>query len=256
MIRIQDLVSATCTKVEEVNTATQAQSIFQINDPREAKLAFDLLTAYGFEAKLYNENSSSRLYVTPPKASKMENQALLAEALAYAHSLKALKQQADTIASNQNIAAPDYSISFATTPSLDKQIVVHLVSPNRRIAQAPATPKIAMSAAAPDTAAPQVIMGSRYLQKKVDDTIFSGPEITRQAGYRRSKEVSKGPDSLWKQFKTYLKGNAMAAGLTLGGCFAVLIVIISLFVVSKSFLCPDLAVVKKKVWYCSYRNDE
>lgn len=251
-IRIQDLVLAACTRVEEVTTATQAQLIFQVADAREAKLAFDLLKVYGIEAKLYNENGASRLYITPPKASFMANQSLLAEALAYAASLQSLKQRADQIATNQHIAAPDYSISFVNTPLQDKQIIMHLVSAHRKVS----------SAGTPAGSSPYIVsrpaaqLGAARPVKPEDD-LFSGPEIMRPKSLGKfARKQDTGPDTLWKQFKTYMKGNAMAAGLILGACFAVLIIGISLFVISKAFLCPDLAVVKKQVWYCTYHDEE
>ena len=254
-ITIENLISAACSHVEQLASPVLGQKIFLISDSKEAKLIYDLLIVYGYEAKLYNENGAAKLYVLQSKTKKIPaNQTLLAEALAYAHSLKMLKEQIDTISHNPAIQSSGYSIGFSFTPSLDKQITINLVSANKeRSITAANQPAQKASSVSP---AQNTTKNSR---QATEDDIFSGPQIMRQPGLHKSSMMKNdGPDSLWKQFKLYMRGNSMAAGLTLIACFLGLIVLISLFVVSKAFLCPDFASMKdeKPPWYCSYKTDE
>ena len=254
-IRIEELVSALCTNPQLLPTENKAQQVFFIADAKEAKLAFDLLAAYGFDVKVYNDNETggAKLYVTPPKASRMADTGMLSEAMAYGSELKSLKERVDRMLSNQAIAAREYHLSFVVTPSQDKQLLIHFVSAKDDVA-APVTANAGTKTALRPAQQPPTTKRHAH---SVKDNIFYGPEILHPPGVRRSKSFkSDGPDGFWKQTKLYLKGNAMITIVTLGGCLMSLVVLFSLFVLSKAFLCPDFASMKdeKPPWYCTYRD--
>lgn len=89
-------------------------------------------------------------------------------------------------------------------------------------------------------------------KKPPEENIFSGPEIMRQPGKRKSNTLQAGAnDSYWKQLKLYIKGNSLSAALIIVGWVAVMVVLFSMFTVSKAWLCPDFANPdKNKAWYC------
>jgi len=170
----------------------------------------------------------------------------MSEMLVYARSFIGLKQQAEQLASEVNNPAPAYRLGFANSTASDRQITIHISSPKR------ATSATAAAISTPQTE--QQPLKSAAPVKKQDD-IFLGPEIMRPAGRRKSNEMhSEGPDSLWKQCKLYVKGNSIIAALVIIATVALTVVFLSLFVLSKAFLCPDFASMKDKnpPWYCNF----
>lgn len=251
-IKLRNIIEAACENAELQPSTANKHSVYHIANKKQAKLAFDLLIAYGFEVKLYHEQDYDKLYVTYPKPSAVSNNATMKEMLAYAKALKTLKQYADNVSVDPDIGSPEYSISFNNTPSQDKQCIISF-APSIDNAQI----KPDMQYQASKTISPSTVSNKRTKKGEAQDDIFSGPEIMRPSGVRKATSMkSEGPDTVWKQFKLYAKGNSLSAGLTLGACFVGLILFISLFMVSKAFLCPDFASIRDKnpPWYCDIKN--
>ncbi len=247
-ITLETIISAACSNAEKLESANKTQQIFRVDNASEAKLVFDLLIAYGFDTKFYPENNAAKLYIANPKPSQLSNKEMMAEIYAYARSFTGLKTQAEQLASDINNADPMYRLSFSNTPSSGKQITVHITSPNQP-AKSPSTSNTAPPAA-PRASKPT----TKPVTKKQEEEIFLGPEIMRPAGRRKSNAINtEGPDSLWKRCKLYVKGNSIIAALVIITTIALTVVLLSLFVLSKAFLCPDFASMKEKSppWYCS-----
>lgn len=240
---IEDVVSAICSTYESLHIA--GKNAFAIPDLKEAKLAFDIFTAHGMEANVYNENGAARLYVAQLGTKSM---ARLPQALSYAKSLKSIKHAVETLNNDKTAQTTDYSISLADS-GRGKQIIIHL------------TPVLSEQKAPPIAATPSAITSSvpkqpvKKQSTQFDHDFFAGPQVTRPIGkFINQQKYNAGPDNYWKQMKTYVKGNSAGAVMILVTAFLGLIMAYSLFQVSKSFLCPDFIVAeqdKNRAWYCS-----
>src|SRR4051812_23372971 len=111
--QFEDILRALCSEVQ-LSHANESQKTFVLNDTREARLACDVLIAYGFDAKVYVESNGSRLYITLPPPDAAREQKLTA-ALAYAGSLKQIKLELDALYRDQSssLQSADYSIAFS-----------------------------------------------------------------------------------------------------------------------------------------------
>lgn len=254
---VDKLISTICTVFEISPSVSEAQRVYLIADEREAKLVFDLLTSHGFSAKLYKESGASKIYVSMPKHKISFTPVSMAESESFAAAAKSIKEHLDSLIKNgQLVGLSEYSLSLANTLSNDKQITIHLISNQRQLqGNIPAAPPPINQNAAVNNAT------SRAQANSDDhDDIFSGPAVMNPIGIRRAKlmKIDENPDTLWKQLKLYVKGNALYSSMVLTACILGLIIFISLFVVSKAFLCPDFASMKDKnpPWYCTYKTDE
>jgi hypothetical protein len=252
---IESILKTICTEYEALPSAAQNQRIYAIKDPREAKMFFDLLVMIGLVAKLYHETSQSKVYVSPPKNAIKSSHELVAEITAYASSARSIKEHLDTLLAQGKLGASDYSLSLSQTPAMDKQITVHLVSENRQVPKDQNNP-IALQTQEKPNYKGSVNPGST----SKEDDIFTGPAVMNPIGITRAKlmKVDENPDTLWKQMKLYIKGNALYSSMVFIAYVIALISFFSMFVVSKAFLCPDFASMKDKnpPWYCTYKTDE
>lgn len=80
--------------------------------------------------------------------------------------------------------------------------------------------------------------------------LSKGPELGRKPAPPR-KGSRKKTGGMREQTELYIKGNAMQAFLVLMKCLFFLMLLYSLFTMSKTILCPDFANANKNpAWYC------
>jgi hypothetical protein len=243
----EDVISAVCSTFESLPIASDKKA-YSIKDQKEAKLAFDILMAHGIEANLYNkDNGSAHLYVRLPTA---KNAAQIPQALAYARSLKIVKQVMDGLNADTIARTTDYSINFVGSGH-GKQITIHLagIIPDTSNAPAEANPSSPVpSSIARSSNSTPIRTRDDFLQD-----FFGGPNVTRPTGRIKKQNYNQGPDGYGKQLKNYVKGNSAGALVLAAVGIFMLIFLYSIFQVSKGMLCPDFVVAeqeKNRSWYC------
>lgn len=241
----EGIIEAICTQAETL-PSTELQKIYAITDAHEARLAHDALVAFGVETKLYagDGNEPSKLYVS------RNHHTLDADAaLAYAHTLKSMKDTMDNL--NENLPEARYSIAFANTPGGGKQISITVTNPSKSPATASST-AAKPTPSRPRSAAHQHKRPAQRAKKKRDNGFSAGPSIgKRYPGFVGGKP--EGEDSATKRFLLYITGNAFTSGFAFLMMVVSVAAMFSLFVMAKSFLCPDFATEKSKqnhAWYC------
>lgn len=80
----------------------------------------------------------------------------------------------------------------------------------------------------------------------------TGPELTKVPKYRKKKHKQElSNDSLRKRAKFFFIGNMASTGGWLLVYIFIILILFSLFVFGKAFLCPDFASMKRNPsWYC------
>ncbi len=268
-MNFEDVLSRLCTKLE-LRNSSDFQQVFAIADEKEARLAYDVLTAYGFECKVYPpEDGHSKLYVTNPVADDSTVASRLSAALAYSGSIAKIKSELDELCknSNQALQAPEYSIAFVNLPgSGGKQMLINIVpaSPQKPVSSQDAIAAVSHKPVfaqptqqSPATNKPKTL---RYARPKQEENMFSGPSLLADNNKIISKKEmeSQEADTAWKQFTLYIKGNSAVAFSIIVVILMGMLTIFSMWVVSKGFLCPDLAHNKKNnvAWYCQTDDDD
>lgn len=244
-IAIQDILETLCPRVS-ILSRNGTQAIFSLSPAHAAQLAYDLLAAHGIDVRIYPENGAAKLYVaegTPEK--KLES------ALRYAVTLKSL------LGAMAN-AGSEYKIAFVNTPDQGKQIsIVFPPPPGEKPVSSPAPAKPA--AARPDLApaySNQRRPNKNWRRgKSKDEVLAAGPALARQYPFGAKPPTDAEP-GLGKWISTIIFGNFSEGFYAFFGVFFFLLVAISIAVTVKSFLCPDLAVVKSKAWYCTLGGNE
>jgi hypothetical protein len=247
-IDIETILSALCSQVEAL-PSQGFQRIYLLQDAKEAKIACDVLNAHGFAAKLYPENGASKMYV--PQANNVPDiEKRLTAALAYAQALKPIKLGLDNLQQNAAAGSPDYSVSITTPTEFDKKISIQLSVPAPPASQLP--PAVTPPSLKPP-AARRPDAQKRQGAKAPEPGVFSaGPQIAKQSLWFKKREQRGNADSSWQQFSLYIKGNVAPAGMIVASVAITLLIIYSLFVVSKGWLCPDFVEAKKNTaWYCT-----
>ncbi len=257
-IQFEDLLAVMCPGFE-LKHATDFQKNFSVADEKAAKLAFDVLVSFGFDAKVYRdeENNSSKLYITLPAADINPQfvEQRLQSALAYGKALKDIKDRMDTLCRDDAtvLQSPSYVLTFTNAPQ-GKQLLVGINS-----AAAVNTP---LQPVQPQRPAAQPAQANRPVAtkpagkkgaKKEDDGFNQGPSIAKQLyGKEEGSE-----DDLRRRIFLYVTGNMATGGAGMMAAIIVMFVLFSFFVLAKGFLCPDFAVEKKNVnraWYCEDPN--
>lgn len=235
-ITYQDVLEAVCSEVALVN-ANDAQHIFSINTAREAKLAYDVLAAHGFDVHLYPEADLSKLYITH---NANADDARLASALHYARTIKALL--------NAMHPEVDFHLAFSNTSTQGKQISIYFP---------PAAQEIQPSASRPAAAATVPAMPYQAPRKKVKyrakepDLLRAGPELGKKYPFG-IPSAGDNPNQMTfsKWLSTHIFSNFAESFYAFAGMAFFLLVAISVWVMLKGYLCPDLAKVKSRAWYC------
>lgn len=266
-LQIDDVLTAICTEVNPFH-ANDFQKVYALGDSTEAKLAFDVLVAYGFVAKVYHTpGKPSKLYVAHPTqpAEQLEN--TLAAALAYATTLKQIKQNLDQLCSQSvpALQSNTYTMTFVNMQPTGKQIMIQVVPPAGAEANVQANSAggsldtQATEAAAPDqqaaakTAAtpPKVVKKIRKAKNPYEDDFAAGPAVGK--GFYPTKIAPEGgrqEESLRKRMMLLVFGNMATSSFATLMWLVLIFVLFSLFVFAKAFICYDFVAKKKNAWYC------
>ena len=262
-IQFEDLLSVVCPGYE-LKHATDFQKHYSVPDEKAAKLAFDILVAYGFDAKFYpveNDAGSAKLYITLPAADadlRVVEQRLLS-AVAYGRALSDIKLRMDSLCRDDAalLQSPSYTMTFANSVQGAKQIVIGIAP--AQAAQTAASPQMQAQQAAARPAQP--MQANRPVAKKAakkdDDGFNQGPSIAKNLYSSSGKKDGKGDDDLRRRMFLFITGNIATGGAGVLAAVVTLFVVFSFFVLAKGFLCPDFAVEKKNVnraWYCDNPN--
>lgn len=251
----EDILTALCSHVTPISS-NASQKAFAIADGKEARLAFDVLVAHGFEAKVYDDSGTAKLYITLPAAEAAVTGQKLDAAMAYAKSLKIIKQSLDMLREDNAAQSSDYSLTLANTAAGGKQILVQLTPPSpfvlaNKPASAPAAP-----VRQPDHAKPAAPKKSKMYHGPVADPFSSGPAVARKfvPAYLTGGK-SQNSDGFGRQISLYITGNMATYLAYFLSILTILLVLYSAFVASEAFLCPDFATTTKKNlkrWYCPH----
>lgn len=260
-MNLYELLSAICTKVEAVKNTAATQEVFLLENLQEARLAFDVLLAHGFEVKFYEEQTGAKLYHVIPDdvAGKFEKK--LALAYSYAQSIGTIKQSLDRLKHSAYSNIQSYNIAY-TSPSVhgqDKRIVIDILAvetaPRKKTA-APASTKQQESIPAAISSSNK-IKSKKITQDEIDASDFdAGPAVAKKSLYKIFKEQQKkiDQDTLYRQTVNFLKSQRATTTFWVVIYLAGLLSLYSFFIIVKAYLCPDLATVQKNVWYCSYNK--
>lgn len=245
-IAIEELLNILCPGASPARSS-ELQKAWLIQDAAGAKLAHEVLTAYGFDAKLYPEATSLKLYVTQPPEDAASEQSFAA-ALKHAHTLATIRQNLDDAS----------SMTFVNAPG-GKQVVIQFASGAAApVKPAAVTPSSPIAPQAVSYAPAKKLMGKKAKNSTQDPfQAMAGPAIAKTS-YPDAILAGKRQDGLWRQFYLYVRGNIATAT----AAFFMLVIVpaiiaFSLFTMTKTFLCRDFAVAKYKenhAWYCGNDN--
>ena len=252
-IKLEDILNSICTEVA-LSHENEHQKVYSVATPLESKLAYEVLTVFGLDVKVYHQaDKPSKLYVTHPNIAPAQLEKVYGGALAYAKTLKQIKLSLESMC-EENVAvlsAVDYNIAFLKGQGRSKQILVQIMPSEdaRALAAAPGSaeaPAILAASAAASVNAPARATTRKYGEKPKThyEELSSGPAVGR-GNYpgKLSAEGEAQQNSLRRRI-TFIM--AIIAGI-----------LFSVFVMMKGFLCPDLAVANKnKAWYCGSTHDE
>lgn len=277
---LEDVLGSICQDVS-LTLTNDFQRIYTVGSPIEAKLAHEVLVAFGLDVKVYHQDGKpSKLYVTHPKQSAEHVERIYASALAYAKALKRIQTTLDSLCQDPAASSSPmaYNIAFlnGSSASVSKQIVVQILSADELSQQplestssqepasppssAPAQPQPAAGSVAAVMAASQANHARKYGPKKVEhyEELSSGPAVGR-GNYpgKLSAEGEAKANSAKRRVALQLYGNLTLGSFPMIIMATILSVIFSVLVMARAFICPDLAVANKnKAWYCTIGHDE
>ncbi len=242
-VTYQEVLEALCSRVALANS-NDAQHIFTLNTAREAKLAYDVLAAHGFEVRVYHEPALSKLYIMHSDSADISQR--LTSALRFAGMLKQIMQ---TMPDGD---AETFNISFVNTSTQGKQLSIYF-PPETPDAAVPA----AIRASMPTTAATMTAPPIAKKAVKTKSAVFgAGPALAKsnpfsdKTGTGNTEELTIG-----KWLSTYVFSNFTQAFYSFITMTFILLVLFSAAIMLKGFLCPDLATVKSRAWYCASRDE-
>jgi len=241
------ILAQLCSKAT-LQVSNSFQYVFVIEDHAEARLACELLAAHGFEVKTYQKDDGSTLYIARPDDTP-DTQRKLAAALAYAPSLKRIKENIDALNASPALAGSVHQIAFTGNESNGKQIVVQIE------AQTPIS--AAQSAVMPSAAVRQPAKKPvKKTGSSSQNSFSSGPALAKRNYPARMKKSGESDGSM-RQLYLYVRGNMATGTMAL---FALVIfpaiIAFTLFVLLKGALCSDFATKKKTAWYCLQQEDD
>jgi len=255
--RIEDILSILCTSVTLAHS-NDFQQVFTLTDSTDAKLAFDVLVAYGLDVKVYpQDDDSSKLYVTTPKLSPAQLEKTLSSAKIYATALKQINASLEQLCTDGELVLGDieYSVNFTNSARNSKQILVQ-ISP-AVASDNPIIRPVEVLAPVAAAAAPRPTV-KRPVAAKAQDDFTSGPVVGKGKYPGSGPEDGTVPEvSLKRRIFLYLFGNAATGGIAMLLIVVIVGILFSLFVFAKAFLCPDFAGSKKSdAWYCQKPGNE
>jgi len=244
-IQAEDILHTICSSVKETNS-NGTQVIFALEPAKEAALAFEILVAYGFDAKIYHTpEKPSKLYLTRREIAPE----IMQHALAYAKTLHQIKGNLDGLL--PALPAQDFTVHFMHMPPAGKQILVQ-ISPASGTAAPTAQPAVAAPVASVSrpVAAPAPARGKK--PQAQEDILTAGPSVAKTNYAKTLGSDATRKDTVTKRLFFYLTGNITASSFAMFVMVAILGIIFSLFIFAKAFICPDFASMKKNhSWYCS-----
>jgi hypothetical protein len=276
-LEIDDILNSICSEVT-LSHANDFQKVYTLATPLEAKLAFEVLVVYGLDVKVYHQaDKPSKLYVTHPTFSAAQTQRIYAAAMAYAKTLKQIKLSMESLCQDNEAALPsiDYNIAFLKGQAQAKQILIQilpsaeaeaLTSPAEpqagaaQAAQATAAASVQSAATAAETAQTQMRAAGKHYEKPKThyEELSSGPAVGR-GNYpgKLSAEGEARQNSVSRRFGLVMFGNMATSTFAMLVMAVIVAGALSVFVMLKGFICPDLAVANKnKAWYCGTQHEE
>jgi hypothetical protein len=243
----QEILEILCSEITPL-THTGTQEIFLLKPTKEARLAYEVLIACGFNARLYEEADGAKLYVST--ADKNPNDRFDA---AYGYGLT-LKQILAALPADSNTV-----ISFANTAH-GRQIAIHFPS------QSPAASKISSPdepqqapetlrkhAKAPERQKAGFSISGLKVEKEPD--IFSGgPALAKQYPFGIKPPVDEtNHESMRRKMLNYFVGNLSASFYAFFSMLTLLCIIITVYVMLKTYYCNDFLTPGRKNpnWYCN-----
>ena len=266
-IKLEDILNSICTEVA-LSHENEHQKVYSVATPLESKLAYEVLTVFGLDVKVYHQaDKPSKLYVTHPNIAPAQLEKVYGGALAYAKTLKQIKLSLESMC-EENVAvlsAVDYNIAFLKGQGRSKQILVQIMPSEdaRALAAAPGSaeaPAILAASAAASVNAPARATTRKYGEKPKThyEELSSGPAVGR-GNYpgKLSAEGEAQQNSLRRRMGLTIFSNMTASSFVTFIMAIIAGILFSVFVMMKGFLCPDLAVANKnKAWYCGSTHDE
>jgi hypothetical protein len=241
-VTFQDLLQAICTKVSLTNT-NDSHYIFSLDTPKEAQLAYDVLAAYGFDIRVYHEEATSKLYIARNTGETADSANKLAAARNHATMLK------EILEFMHNSDQSDYKISFVNTPSLGKQISIYF-PPATNAMVSSAAPVPSTIAHANNNPQLQQARAKQTLQKKNKNLLHAGPQLAKNLPFSAKAAEQSGEIGLKKWLANYFLSNFTQSFYASMIMLFFAILVLSMLVVAKGFMCPDLATIKSREWYC------
>ncbi len=252
---IEDVLGTLCSEVSLLSS-NNTQKVFMLRPKRPAKLASDILIAHGFDAKIYDESDHCRLYFGNT-ANVADAGYKLSQAANYAESLHNVCSALESLCELQDVQPSDFSINLMNSGAQSQQITITLTKQTVSNVDTQPLPQNGDSrqfAAAPPPVGAQT---RRAAQRKADLNIKNAgvPTIAKthlmQEGPNKGKEKDAHWRWLYNNFFRYFTENA-APAISL---IIFLLVITSIAILLKGFICPDFAVnTKNSPWYCNKEN--
>lgn len=247
-ISFTDILYALCSRVDPLNE-NENQHIFALHTPREAQLVNDILVAYGFDTRLYHEPDISKLYITKTSI-VWHSQNDLENALTYAKTIKRM------LFGMQEHADECYKISFQNTPDSGKQISI-LFRPENQPSEPP--PPVIPTPASSDSARAYTIQKRKSSERDSATNILMGTtasQLSKHTPFGLTNDPLSTPiePNLSRRLSVYFFGN-LTEGLyafLLGAFVAMLIA--SAIMITRGFLCADIAALADRAWYCEKKN--
>ncbi len=255
-LNFDDILQAICSKVT-ASHANDHQNVYVLETGLEAKLAYDILVSFGFDAKVYHTpDKPSKLYITTPKFSAAQVERNLTAALPYAQALKKI------VLSLDELPTTGFNVNFVNAQPAGKQIMIQIGAPSDAQKPSGNVGLAASSAAAPESPPAAVAAVSapissthkrvvRKTKKKDDDEFASGPAVGR--GLYPAKVLPEGgtaKQSMRQKIMLRMFGNFATSGYFTLMWLVAMAVLFSFFVFAKSFLCYDFVSKKSTKWYC------
>ncbi len=265
-LELDDILNAICSEVT-LSHSNDHQKVYSLATPLESKLAFEVLVVYGLDVKVYHQaDKPSKLYVTHPKMAPAQLEKVYAGALAYAKALKQVKLSMEALCGDAPgaLQSMDYNIAFLKGQGRATQMLVQIMPSEdaKALAAAPAAadaPAAAAAAAASAASAQARANIRKYGEKPKShyEELSSGPAVGR-GNYpgKLSAEGEAQQNSIRRRMGLQILGNMTTSSFATFIMIIIAGVLLSIFVMMKAFICPDLAVANKnKAWYCG-SNDE